>query len=87
MSQSIRHSADVDIYLIAEGRRIDVAACLGNKCRLAGRSSLPPCYAELVIVIDGQERRRPVFLSSGISEDKEQVEFEYQSDSPAEGVA
>jgi len=69
------HSADVCIYLVANGSRIEVAGCLDNTCTLRQPQALPPCEAELVVIIDGVERRRIVRLEQGISEDSREVTF------------
>ena len=64
------------MYLLVDGQRIEVAACLENKCTLRNPRLLSPCHAELVIVVDGVERRKSVYLTSGISPDSDEIEFE-----------
>lgn len=67
MTQSLQYSANLDIYLLIGQTRVEVESCFGNKCTLRSNISAPPSPAELVIVIDGEERRRPVFLRNGVS--------------------
>lgn len=76
METSLAYSSDVDIYLIVDGKRIEVAGCLGQKCTLREVREVPPCHADLVIIIDGQERRKRVYLPNGISKDSDEVEFQ-----------
>jgi len=77
MTQSLQYSAELDIYLLVGCRRIEVESCFGNKCTLRTPFDIPPSYAELVIVIDGEERRRPVFLKKGISQELVEVELSH----------
>lgn len=79
MEQPIPHSADVTMYLEVGGTRLSVAGCLGNSCTLRTSSSRQPCYAELVIIIDGQERRKRVYLPKGISEESLDVDFIHET--------
>ena len=76
MDQNLQHSARVDIYLLVNGRRLDVASCLGNKCTLRNPDEAAPDHAELVITVDGEERRRRVYLPQGISLESNDVELE-----------
>jgi len=73
--RSLPHSADLDIYLMVDCQRMEVESCFGNKCRLRSPVNIPPSHAELVIVIDGEERRRQVFLKDGISKNFPEVEL------------
>lgn len=70
MDPNIHYSAEVDIYLLVGGRRIPVAACLKESCRLFGPVEVPPGDAELVITIAGHERRHQIHLPNGISSDQ-----------------
>lgn len=63
------------MYLVANGSRIEVAGCLDNTCTLRQPQALPPCEAELVVVIDGVERRRRVSLPEGITGASSTVQF------------
>jgi hypothetical protein len=74
--QLLQHSADVAIYLSANGERFEVAGCLGNKCTLRNPRNLSPCNATLVIVIDGEERQIQVYLRNGISQNSNEIEFD-----------
>ena len=70
-----QYSADIDIYLEVDGMRIDVAGCQDNICILRNAAELPPTQAVLVIIVDGKERRKPVFLELGMSLDSTTVEY------------
>jgi len=76
MSQILHHSAEIDIYLLIAGERFEVASCLGTCCSVRTPRNIAPCYAELVISIDGQEQRKLVHLRYGISQDRRDVEFD-----------
>jgi hypothetical protein len=69
------HSADVRMYLVANGSRIEVAGCLDNTCTLRQPQAIPPCGAELVVIIDGVERRRRILLPEGITSKSSTVQF------------
>jgi len=86
MDPNIQYSAEVGIYLLANGQRIEVASCLDNRCRLFHPRHIPPCSAELVIVIDGHERRRPIYLENGIYLDSNEVEFRFVAENEAEAA-
>ena len=70
-SYSVGHSAEVDIRLQVGGVCLDVVQLgsdflmLEERCR----SLLPSCDAELIVEIDGDIDRRPVFLPEGICPD------------------
>jgi hypothetical protein len=66
MSQLAAHSAEVEMWLEcgAHGRV--------NLCRITPKSvvaresrEIPPCFADLVVSVDGRIHRTPVNLSSG----------------------
>ena len=69
------HSADVSIYLQANGSQIEVAGCLENTCTLRTATELSPCFADLVIVVDGQEQRKQIYLFCGISRQSLEIKF------------
>ncbi len=67
------------MYLVANSARIEVAGCLDNTCTLRQPQALPPCEAELVVVvIDSQERRWTVALPDGASSESDLVKIEYR---------
>ena len=66
-TSNTHYSADVLMYIQCHDRRIELAGCLGNQCTLRSAVQLPPCAAELVIVIDGEEFRKQIRLPKGIS--------------------
>lgn len=75
MLNGTQYSANIAIYLQANGTRLEVAGCLENTCTLRDFIELEPCNAELVIIVDGKERRKPVFLDKGITNNSKIVEF------------
>ena len=75
MDNSQIHSAEINMYLRANDSSFEVAGCLANTCTLREPADLEPCEAELVIVIDGQERRKRIFLQDGISQESKDVSF------------
>jgi len=75
MSNQSSYSADVRQYLVLDGQRLDVGQCVGNRCFLRQSIDHPPCDAELVIVVDGAERRTQVFLDQGLSRTSTWVQY------------
>ena len=61
-----RYSANVSIYVDAPGQRIELAGVSGNQCTLRHATQIPPCSADLVIVIDGNVKRSRVLFPEGI---------------------
>jgi hypothetical protein len=66
-SSQSHYSSEVSMYLQLEDRCIDLAGCLENRCTLREPTSLNPCEADLVIVVDGQEYRQRVAFPSGVN--------------------
>ena len=70
------YSASVDVFLELDGQRYCVERLsdgnfdLRDDCECA-----PGTLANLVIVIDGDERKFPILLSRGIAEARELVPF------------
>jgi hypothetical protein len=81
MSDTTQHSAEVDIYLLVDGQRFEVASCLGSRCSVRNPQDLVPCRALLVISVDGQIREKPVYLRFGMSRDRREVEMDILSES------
>ena len=76
MVHTLQYSATLDIYLVVGDRRIEVESCYGNRCTLRSQLDIPPSMGELVIVIDGEERRRSVFLKGGVSQGTQEIELD-----------
>lgn len=60
---------------------IEVAACLECMCLLRSPRVIPKCLtgAYLVLVIDGEEERRPIFVHEhALGEATQEIEFDYQ---------
>src|SRR5438105_4098188 len=68
MSELATHSADVEIWLeCGEHGRVDLCRITPRSVVAKERREIPPCYADLVVSVDGRIRRIPVNLSSGFS--------------------
>ena len=70
------YSAEVQIRLIVGAHSLEVASCHANGCLLRETIDAPPGEAELVIAIDGHERRKHVHLAHGLSVSSREVAFE-----------
>lgn len=62
----VGYSADVRMSLEIEGRHLAVAQVGPDFIILAGAGEMPPSTGDLVVVIDGNERRRTLALPDGI---------------------
>lgn len=61
------YSAEVEIYLIIDGRRYDVAQIGKGSLILRDSHEIPPStHAKLVVKIDGVEEVEQVFLGEGV---------------------
>ncbi len=69
------YSAEVRMSLLVGGHTLDVAQCLGNTCCLRQSIDSPPCEADLIIVVDGHELRKQVFLTEGLSATSKWIKF------------
>jgi hypothetical protein len=71
-----RDYSTVDIRLSVGDRILDVAEASEYYLVLAEPAEVPPgTNAEIIIVFDGRESRRPIVLGQGISLDSRQVTF------------
>lgn len=60
------HSATVRMHAVAKGQRFEVAQ-VGPDFMIATESiELPPTTVDLVVQIDGQEKRRRLYLPDGV---------------------
>ena len=75
MPENNGYSSAIRGWLVAGGRRLALAQVGPDHCVVRRSVATPPIEAELVIEIDGDERRRRVFLQDGISEDSTFVKF------------
>lgn len=66
-TSNTHYSADVIMYIQYQNHRIELAGCLGNQCTLRSSVQIPPCVAELVILIDGEEFSKRIRLPKGVS--------------------
>jgi hypothetical protein len=70
------YSADVEIYLLIDGKRYDVAQIGAGSLMLRESHQIPPdTHAKLVIKIDGVEQVESVFLGDGAENNEELVSF------------
>jgi hypothetical protein len=75
MSKGTSYSAEIAMFLQINGTRLNIAGCLDNTCILRDLTELPPCNAELVISVDGYEKRERIHLPNGVSRDRKDVEI------------
>ena len=70
------HSSDVEIYLLIDGKRFEVAQIADGTLILRDTHEIPPgTSAILVIKVDGHEEREEIFLRSGATSREELVPF------------
>jgi hypothetical protein len=70
------YSADVEIYLLIAGERIDVAQVWDGSLILRRSQTIAPSTeATLVLKIDGQEKQEQIFLSEGARSCEEPVPY------------
>jgi hypothetical protein len=77
-------SAEVESYLAVDGRKLRLAKIGSDRIMLRNPVELDPCRAEIVITIDGRERRRQVFLPNGSVPFDLFVEIELLDESPGQ---
>jgi hypothetical protein len=76
MSDSqVGYSANVRLFLIAQGHRLNVSHLEPNHCRVRNPVEIAPGPAELVIEIDDRQERRAIILDHGITPPSTEVEF------------
>jgi hypothetical protein len=66
-SRAPGHSADVRIHLLVNGSVLSVAQLGPRFIILRNPVDHPPCDAEIVMSIDGEESRWGVYLPDGLS--------------------
>jgi hypothetical protein len=70
------YSADVEVYLLIAGERVDVAQIGHGKLILRTPREFPPgTRATLVFTVDGQEEREEVVLCEGAANVEEPVMY------------
>jgi hypothetical protein len=75
MQQITGYSADVRLALIVGEHCFNVGQVGPDDCILRDPIDLPPCEGELVVMIDGSERRWPVILVDGINQESPLVRY------------
>jgi hypothetical protein len=70
------YSAHVEIYLLVNGERFDIAQIGRGSLILRDSREIPPAtHAKLVIKIDGHEEVEYVFLAEGAANSEQPVPF------------
>jgi len=83
MNENNGYSSTIRGWLETNGHRLPLAQIGPDYCVVRHSVATPPADAELIIEIDGDERRKKVFLQTGISNSSTVVEFaERKSNSP-----
>jgi hypothetical protein len=70
-----RYSAEVNIYLQVNGERLPASHVGPDSITLRAAQELPPTTAQVVLIIDGHERVRDVFLFEGVKRETRCVRF------------
>jgi len=83
-SYTTNHSSDVDLQLIIGGQSLELARVSPNSCSLRHSAEFPAGEAELLIIIDGHERRQQVYLPEGISSASREVKYTTHETAPAQ---
>ena len=81
---SAAYSAQVDMYLILNGRQFDLGQMGPQHCIVRDPAKTPPSSGVIVLTVDGNETRLPVFLPNGISASSRRVAYEQVSPAAAE---
>ena len=70
------YSAAVEIYLVIDGKRYDVAQIGAGSLILRDSHKIPPhTHAKLVMNLDGVEESENIFLGEGANNNEELVPF------------
>jgi hypothetical protein len=77
MSQLFSHSAEVDAWLECEHGRLPLRRITAKSVVVKEAREIPACYADLVVSIDGQIQRMPVWLRSGFTRGRCAALFDY----------
>lgn len=67
------YSANVQLHLEVDGRTVDLAQIGPDDVIANDPIDLPPCEADVVMHVDGEERRWRVSLVNGMSRDNRVV--------------
>lgn len=67
--------SDVAIWLQVGDERIAVDGMTCDKCTIREPTQRDPCSAHIVVVINGGERRKRVYLPNGIASDSLDVVY------------
>jgi len=70
-----RYSADVELWLILNGRQLALSHLWHDGFIARERIVHPPTEAEVVLTVDGREHRWPVFLPDGLSPEREETRY------------
>jgi hypothetical protein len=69
-------------YLQVAGRRVPLGQLGPAHCIVRESLSAPPGNAEILVTVDGQESRLPVFLPEGITPNQTRVAYHALNSSP-----
>ena len=70
---SLGYSAEVRLHLEVAGRILELAQIGPDSVILRTTAEIHPCEAEVVMRVDGRQRRWPVYLPDGISSQAKRV--------------
>lgn len=66
-NNSSGYSTHVELYLVVNGRRLELGQVGSEHCTLRHPEDIPPSRAEIVTIVDGEETKTSVFLPDGAS--------------------
>ncbi|HEY2411559.1 MAG TPA: hypothetical protein VGI40_04925 [Pirellulaceae bacterium] len=69
------YSTHVELFLILNGRQIELGQVGSEHCTLRHPEDFPPSQGEIVTIVDGDETRIPVFFPNGASAASRRVSY------------
>lgn len=85
-SQSVGYSADVKLTLIVDDHRIEIAAAGPRQFTARNPINLPPCSAQLEMLVDDQIEFLPVILPSGMQSNRPTIPIQVQRTTDREPI-
>ena len=64
------------MFLVLKGQKLPLGQLGPAHCIVEHPTSLPPQAGEIVLIIDGQESRLPVYLPTGVSPTDSRVAYQ-----------
>lgn len=80
VKNSSSYSADIDMFLLLDQRKLPLGQLGPAHCIVEAPESFPPQSGEIVLIIDGNESRLPVYLPNGINPNEHRVAYQNLAD-------